>query len=183
MVEITLPIMLNILQSVSLTVGVIYYILIMRNNQRTRELTLKAQETALETRQAQLFMQLYNRWSDPEFAKIYVAARYKYTEDILEVAKKIFEPYNQDIHLPFHSLGQFFEGIGMLVRKKLINIDYVDELLSYRIVWWWEKMKTFYERERKLMNNPELYSNTEYLYNEIIKRGYKAPPLIEALDI
>jgi hypothetical protein len=55
--------------------------------------------------------------------------------------------------------------MGMLVQKGLINIDYVDELLSYRIVWWWEKMKPMYERERKLMNNPNLYGNTEYLYN------------------
>ena len=86
------------------------------------------------------------------------------------------------MHIPFHSLGQFFEGMGMLVKKRLINIDYVDELLSYRIVWWWEKMKPLYERERKLMNNPELYLNTEYLYNEIIIRGYKAPPLIQVVE-
>ena len=70
-----------------------------------------------------------------------------------------------------------------LVRKKLINIDYVDESPSYRILWWWEKVKPMYERERILMNNPELYSNTEYLYNEIIKRGYKVLPLIQAIDI
>jgi hypothetical protein len=40
-----------------------------------------------------------------------------------------------------------------------------------------------YERERILMNDPDLYSNTEYLYNEITKRGYKTPPLIDVLEI
>jgi hypothetical protein len=176
MVEITYQMVLSTLQTLSLAIGVIYYIITLRINQRNQELTL-------ETRQASLFMQLYNRWSDPEFAKHYGAARHHHTEDGLEVAKKSLSPYNPDVWLPFHSLGQFFEGMGMLVHKKLINIDYVDTLLSYRIIWWWEKMKPWYERERKLMNNPELYSNIEYLYNEIVKRGYKAEPLIQGLDI
>jgi hypothetical protein len=37
-----------------------------RNSQRNRELTLKAQEQALETRQTQLFMQIYQDMSSPE---------------------------------------------------------------------------------------------------------------------
>jgi hypothetical protein len=44
-------------------------------------------------------------------------------------------------------------------------------------------MKPWFERERILMNNPELYKNTEYLYDELVKRGYQAKPLIEVLDI
>lgn len=63
MADITYQMVLSTIQTVSLVVGVIYYITIMRNSQRTRELTLesqelarKAQEHALETRQAQMFM-------------------------------------------------------------------------------------------------------------------------------
>ncbi len=59
MVEITLPLVLQILQTAGILVGIIYYITIMRNTQKTRELslraqelTLKAQEQAKETRQA-----------------------------------------------------------------------------------------------------------------------------------
>jgi hypothetical protein len=61
MVEITLPITLQIIQTLSLIIGIAYYLTIMRNSQKTRELTLNAQEQALETRQAQLFMQLANK--------------------------------------------------------------------------------------------------------------------------
>jgi hypothetical protein len=57
MVEITLPIMLQILQTAGILVGIAYYLVIMRNSQKTRELALNAQEKALETRQAQLFIQ------------------------------------------------------------------------------------------------------------------------------
>jgi hypothetical protein len=65
MVEITLPIVLQIVQTVGILVGIVYYITIMRSQQRTRELALesqeltrKAQEQTLETRQTQLFMQI-----------------------------------------------------------------------------------------------------------------------------
>ena len=57
MVDITLPIVLQIVQTAGILVGIVYYIAIMRNNQRT-------QQMQLETRQAQLFMQLYNRLRD-----------------------------------------------------------------------------------------------------------------------
>ena len=85
MVEITLPLVLQIIQTVSLVVGIVYYLIIMRNSQRTRELTLrsqeltrKAQEQALETRQAQLFMQLYNRLNEGEFCESYGKVVYGY---------------------------------------------------------------------------------------------------------
>jgi uncharacterized membrane-anchored protein YhcB (DUF1043 family) len=66
MVEITLPIALQIIQTVSLVVGIIYYLIIMRNSQKTRELALNAQEQALETRQTQLFMDVYKSHTTKE---------------------------------------------------------------------------------------------------------------------
>jgi hypothetical protein len=85
--------------------GFSYYVLAVRATRKNQELTL-------ETRQAQLFMQLYNRWSDPEFGKYYGAARYRYTEHIFEILKKSVDPYDPDVHAPYHALGQFFEGMG-----------------------------------------------------------------------
>ena len=69
MVEITYQMMLSTLQTVGLLVGIAYYITIMRNAQKTRELTLKSQEHATETRQAQLSMQLVNGWSQPHLVE------------------------------------------------------------------------------------------------------------------
>jgi uncharacterized membrane-anchored protein YhcB (DUF1043 family) len=54
---------LSTLQTIALVVGIAYYLFIMRNSQRNQELTLKAQEQALETRQTQLFMQIYQDMS------------------------------------------------------------------------------------------------------------------------
>ena len=42
MVEITSQMVLSTLQTIALIVGIAYYLTIMRNSQRTRELSLKA---------------------------------------------------------------------------------------------------------------------------------------------
>ena len=66
MVEITYQMVMSTIQTVSLVVGIIYYITIMRSQQRTREFALNAQEQALETRQTQIFMQIYQQLNSEE---------------------------------------------------------------------------------------------------------------------
>ena len=57
MVEITYQMVLSTIQTASLVVGIVYYITIMRNTQRTRELTLKAQEETERARQRDMIIQ------------------------------------------------------------------------------------------------------------------------------
>ena len=59
-----------ILTGLGLTASIVYYTTILRNANKTRELQLKAQEHATETRQAQLFMQFYNKASKKEYMTI-----------------------------------------------------------------------------------------------------------------
>jgi hypothetical protein len=40
-------------------------------------LSINSRKQELETRQAQLFMQVYGQWTTPEFAKAYAETRYK----------------------------------------------------------------------------------------------------------
>jgi len=70
MAEITYQMILSTIQTIALIVGIIYYLTIMRNQQKTRNLALQAQENALQTRQSQLFMNVYNQsYSNPEFLR------------------------------------------------------------------------------------------------------------------
>ena len=55
MVEITYQMVLSTLQTASILVGIAYYVMNLNYTRRNQELTLKAQEQALETRQAQIF--------------------------------------------------------------------------------------------------------------------------------
>ena len=72
-----------------------------------------------------------------------------------------------------YSVGVFFEGIGVLVKRKLVNMDLVDDLLSSDIVSTWEKMKPLAEGIRKRFAHPQALEWFEYLCNEMKKREQK----------
>ena len=75
-----------------------------------------------------------------------------------------------DIYAEFQSMLEFFEGIGVLVKRKLIDIDVVEDLLANRIIWWWEMFKPVSEAVRKATGDMKLHDHTEYLYNVMMKR-------------
>jgi hypothetical protein len=164
---------ISLLQSVSYMAGAlgvcvaaIYYVLNMR--------------TTLQTRQAQLFMQLFDRWTSSEFALNYGKARYeicpKLNNSPEELSTFIYqntnESFNPEVFLTFHQLTLFFEGVGVLVQKDLINIDLVERLFSDRVIWFWGMMKPriLFSREHQ---GPKLYSNFEWLYDEMVRRRGK----------
>ena len=122
---------LALLQSVSYIAGAlgvcvaaIYYVMTLRISQRNQEVSLKTQELALksqqqaaETRQAQLFMQVFNRFHDQEFWRIYGT--------LMSVEYKSYDDWNRDRSDPTLfsmrlSVGAYFEGVGVLVRRGLL---------------------------------------------------------------
>jgi hypothetical protein len=133
----------------------------------------------LETRQAQLFMQVYNRWNFRDFTKSYGAVRYKYDHNSDEYRKKIHEPMatapshnlDLDMYADYQTLATFVEGLGILVKRGLIDITMVDDLFARRIIWFWEEYMTqFVGHYRQLLSDPTLYDSTEYLYNIMKQR-------------
>ena len=62
-----------------------------------------------------------------------------------------------------------YEEVGVLLRRKLIEIGMVDDLFGNAIRMIWEKLKPVIEEARKRYN-PRAYENFEYLYNEMKKR-------------
>jgi hypothetical protein len=67
----------------------------------------------------------------------------------------------------------FFEGVGILLYRKLIDIELVDDLFSIAIKQMWEKVKPIVEGVRKERNLPQYWEYFEYLYNEMQKRERK----------
>ena len=159
----------------SVTVAAIYYMFTLRTNQRNYKATL-------ETRQAQLFMQLFDRFSGSEFALNYGKVRYeicpKFNNNPEEfsqyVTQNINEKFNPEVYLPIQQLAMFFEGVAILVQKNLIDLDMVKRLFSDRIVWYWGMIKPRIVFAREYQE-PQLYSNFEWLYNEMVRlRGQTA---------
>ena len=75
-------------------------------------------------------------------------------------------------------VGIFFEEIGILLHRNLIDRGLVDDLFRYSIRMTWEKMKPLIEGIRKQYNLPYAFGYFEYLYNEM-RRTERKPPILQ----
>ena len=189
MVEITLSIILQFLQTTGILVGIVYYITIMRNQQRNQEislknqeLTLQSQEQALETRQAQLFMNIYNlSFANREWLKDHNKVMTTHWEDYEEYMK-LADSMNPDISdkefLEAQAyLGCFYEGLGVFVKEGLVDIRMIALTMTYATRSYWEKIAPVVYEGRKRMNYPRMLSEFEYLYDELMKYLEEHPEL------
>jgi hypothetical protein len=148
-------------------VAAIYYVMNMRASKKTQELAQKTQAQTLETRQAQLFIQLYTTFTNYEF-------KTKWNE-IMHVwnwndAKEFYSKYGFSDSEEFSKLdlvGTFFEGVGVMVKRGLIDITLVDDLMSGHVVSSWEKFEPIIMDIRATMNWPQCLEWWEYLYREV----------------
>ena len=172
MAEITYQMVLSTLQTAGLLVGIFYYVTTLRNAQKTRELTLesqelsqKAQEQSLETRQAQLFMYMYDRWNDPEFLTHWnVIFSWEWTD--YDAFREIHDSTVNRVS--FSSVAIFFEGVGVLVKRKLVDPSLVDDLMSGMLIRFWEKFGEPTIKIRQVRDNyPQYFEHVEYLYDVI----------------
>ena len=161
----------------SISLAAFYYISTLRNAQRNQQLTLRAQELTLETRQAQLFMQLYDVFMSTDFHKNYwdIIDNWEFS-DFEEYMEKYGAKTNLDAFVKRGSVGSYFEGMGVMVKRKLIDASLVDDLISGLIIRWWEKMEPIMDDAREKMNYPQLAEWTEYLYGEIMAVAEKQHP-------
>jgi hypothetical protein len=110
----------------SIGVAAIYYTLTLQNTRKNQELTLRAQEQGLVTRQAQLFMQIYDKSISKEYA------------DAMKVLRGVkFDNYEEYKHYmvnmgdypdkmdAWNFIGGFYEGLGLLVMEDLISMVFM----------------------------------------------------------
>lgn len=140
---------------------------------KNQELTLHAQQQALETRQAELFMQLYSKWTSPEF-RVGLLKMYQHWSwsDFSEFqakygAKTNAEDFVAGVVVP----ASFYEGIGVLVERGLIDVTLVNRLLRRNILLFWERLGPVIQGYRKEQEQDEqpIFDSVEYLYHELQK--------------
>ena len=168
MVEITYQMVLSTLQTVSLMIGVIYYIFIMRNSQKSRELSLKAQEQTLETRQTQLLMQIYQNLSSETTLKNWIDILSYEFEDYEDFNKKYGSAYNRESFAKRYSVWRTLDGVGLLLRDGLLDVDRVYDLMDATVIPQWEKYGHIIKEFRN-EGWPDAEEGFEYLYDEIMK--------------
>jgi len=150
----------------SVSVAAIYYAFTLRLNMKNQELSLKAQQQSAETRQAQMFMSIYDKHSNIHFSKAWektVFTPWKTWEDF----SKLWEDpeFNDAAML----IGTSYDGLGVLVMEGLLDIRLVALLMGGRVRPWGEKIMPILDDGRKAMGFRRWLSEAEYLYNELIK--------------
>lgn len=169
MVEFTLPIVLQIVQTVGILVGIIYYITIMRNQQRTRELALKAQEHATETRQTEIFMRLYEQLNN---AETYTSWAELVNQEIDN--EEYLQKYDSTVN-PVHfgkraHLWYTFNTIGELLLMGIVKPGLIQRLsLDPMVITMWERWEHIIRETRIRENSPDIWSGFEHLYNEMVR--------------
>ncbi len=114
-------------------------------------------------RQTDLVMRLHARVGTREFIDAWEKIRTREFDDYNKYMKK----YGlSDIAI----VMMFFEGLGVLFHRRLIDIDLVAELFRESSKMMWEKTRPIVEGLRKQYNQPRWVEYWEYLYNELKKR-------------
>ena len=134
-------------------------------------------------RQTDLVMRLYSTFGSKEFWEEYPKFMTLDFKDFKDFESKYgpLGPTGKWIGTPswvsYNTHNLFFEGVGVLLHRKLIDIRLVDDLFSIPIKSGWEKVKPIVEGIRKTRNMPSYYEWFEYLYNEMKKREQRLQPV------
>ena len=154
-----IPSISAIVAAAGILVGVIYYILDIRYQAKTR--------------QTDLVMRLYSTFDSREFQEAWVETLQMEFKDYKDYLEKYGAASGKPAYVSVNMVAGFFEGLGILLYRGLIDIALVDDLFSSDIVITWHKMKPLAEGWRKHFNRPQMSEWFEYLYNEMQKREQK----------
>jgi len=153
---ISIEVIALILTGLGLIVTILYYTVVLRN--------------ATKTRQTQLLMDLYQTYRSPEFIQDWDQVIWRLEFENWEDAMIKLHPLNNpEERRAWFSVGMFFNGVGVLVKRNLIDISLVDDLLGGMIILTWEKMGPIETESRVRLSNPRAFEDFEYLYNKIVK--------------
>lgn len=162
MVELaTLQAVSYIMGSMGVFLAAVYYIFNMRATQQNMKANLDA-------RQAQLYMNIYDKFTSRQYweamDKHFLG---KQPTQNYEEYKKLTE--DSSFKEAFWYIGTLNEGMGVLVKEGYINVRLVAQLMSGGVRGFWERMKPAVVDGRKVTGYSRWLSETEYLYNELIK--------------
>ena len=123
-------------------VGVAYYVLDMRNQSRMRQMDFIMRVPS-------------------SFIGIEV---FEALATVMKTEFRSFDDFEEKCGIEARQMGGFCEDLGLLVKRKVIDIDLVAERYNVNAVY--EKLKPWIEESRRRANNRKLYEWFEYLANE-----------------
>jgi len=144
-----------VIASAGVLAGVIYYIVEIRHQSRLRQT-----ESVIRLSP---FFNMSAREMQEAITQV-CSIEYENYDDFLE--RYSGKPENTMLKM----LGNYFEGIGILVSKKLVEADIVYNFWGDIIQSSWEKIKPLIADMRKDSGDLNMFAFWEYLYDEMKKR-------------
>jgi hypothetical protein len=140
-------------------VGVVYYILDMRHQNRVR--------------QTDLIMRLYSTWTSKEFSDATLRVWNLEFKDYDDFVKRYGPWFSEtEVYSAFRMVCNFLGSIGILYREKLVDIKMLARVFGLQVTVTWEKVRLLVEGGRKQWS-PQMHDDFEYLYDEMKKREQK----------
>ena len=155
-------------------VAAIYYVLNIQNNKRNQDLMLKAQQQTLETRQAQMFMSIYQTDLSNDFMEALhkvMEMEFKDSDDWKRIRR------DRETYKAWSMVANYLEGLGVLVRENLVSVRLVSLLSSGLIQWYWDLFGPGILRCREELNFPRYMIEAEYLAMRVRDYGRDHPKL------
>jgi hypothetical protein len=159
---------LQTLQSISYIAGAtgvciaaFYYVLTLKNTQKNMQLTLESRQADILQRHAQInaSQEFMDSWHDVVFKQNFLTVE--------EWRSKYGPEVNADAYTKFTALLQYYEILGGLLRKGLVNIEIVDSIWQpLHLIAVWEKFEPIVKDWRRSYQDDSIYSNIEYLFEK-----------------
>lgn len=149
-----------IFAGLSIAASIVYYASVLMNANKT-------QQMQLETRQAQLFLNIFNVYASKQFQKD--------SEELMQVWNwtdydDFFAKYGPDVdpeaHAIWDSICTWLEGLGVLVKRGLIDPELVYDIMYGFIINFWERHLPIFTRFREQWNL-YLFEDWESLYDHM----------------
>jgi hypothetical protein len=140
-------------------VGVVYYILEIRHQTKIRETDLAIRMNPwMNVTGSELTNAIAAVWN----------LEYKDYSDFVER----YGPYNlvKPENRALHMVMNYFEGVGLLLKRNLMTVDFAWDLYGSTCFMAWEKVKPLAIGIRRQYGTPDAWSNFEYLYNELKRK-------------
>jgi hypothetical protein len=137
-------------------IGVVYYILQMRHQEKIRK--------------TDLVIRLYSTWESKEFSEATLKTWNLEFGGYDEFVKKYGSWYSEtEVYVALRMVCSFFDLMGILLSSDLVDANMVANTFRIPIETTWQKIKPLVEGGRKVYG-PYLYYNFEKLFDEMKKR-------------
>jgi hypothetical protein len=144
---------LGVVSPLAVAVGVIIALLQLRNQHRLRQIDT--------------VMRLYSSFGQDPFVRHFK----RVTDWTFETYEAYLEKGTEEDYISLTVVTVFFEGMGLLLKRKLAPIDLLDDLLSGPILLAWPKARPVWLGFRAHYGVPAAAEWFEFLHDSIVRRS------------